>query len=340
MLSYGYHKKYNNNKENKGDKAMKKLVMLLVVTLLVLTGCSEAGDAVNSKGKKESIELEQAFTDKEIKEGYLTTETYVDLELGDGFSYEDIDGGISLSFYLDSMDEKFEGNILEIPEEYDGKKVLAIAAINCETFYSVNSDTVITELRLPDSCLWVGFVDGMPDLEVIEMSPSIQYIGGLYTGKTNLKEIIIPDTVLGIGDFAFASTVAKEIVLPDNIKVIPYRSFRDSEVENIILPSNLVEIEDSAFEGAFNLKTIKIPEGTEILGTELVYNIGNVYNGIVDESFRVSVEIPESVTSMKIGLYDLNFGDYIVTEGSYAHEQLKIAETKGYGEGMWSYEVK
>lgn len=118
---------------------------------------------------------------------------------------------------------------------------------------------------------------GCSSLTAVDIPESVNIIGDyVFSRCSSLKSITIPSTVTTIGYFAFSSTGITSIIIPNSVKTIGYRAFSqcgklisatintqkvgnwfpDSPLQEVILGENVVSIEDEAFIGQINLKSI------------------------------------------------------------------------------------
>ena len=104
------------------------------------------------------------------------------------------------------------------------------------------------------------------DLERITIGEKVRRLpAGLYTGNTNVTEIILPKSVEILDPNVFEDCVNLEYIrLSDNITTISDRAFNNcSSLRDIHWPANLKTIGESAFRYCSSLKTISLPEGVE-----------------------------------------------------------------------------
>ncbi|MBR5806938.1 MAG: leucine-rich repeat protein [Oscillospiraceae bacterium] len=197
---------------------------------------------------------------------------------------------------------------------------------------------VLENIVIPDSVVTIGngAFYGNHKLKSITVSKNLETIGGgAFSGCSNLTAIDIPDTVkvvngnafegcLGItsinipesleyiGDNAFSgtSTVFISVVLPQSVKHLGATPFGIA-IEEMILSENLEILDNNAFSGCTNLKSITLPENVNIIGdyafdgcTALIsINIPDSVESIGDGAFRnctslSTISLPDSVSSL------------------------------------------
>lgn len=132
--------------------------------------------------------------------------------------------------------------VLEIPSEYNGKKVVGIRG---DVFANVKT---IEEVILPDSITEIR--------------------GGAFKNAVNLKKIKLPNKITDIKGNTFEGCVRlEEITIPDSVIRIGGHAFRSDSLlgkVNISSKSQLKEIGSSAFRDCTSLKKIYLPRGVNI----------------------------------------------------------------------------
>ncbi|MCH5216535.1 MAG: leucine-rich repeat protein [Muribaculaceae bacterium] len=107
------------------------------------------------------------------------------------------------------------------------------------------------------------------DLERIVIGDKVRRLpAGLYTGNTNVTELILPKSVEILDPEVFSDCVNLEYIrLSDNISTISDNAFRNCySLSDIHWSANLKTIGESAFRSCTSLKTISLPEGVESIG--------------------------------------------------------------------------
>lgn len=121
------------------------------------------------------------------------------------------------------------------------------------------------------------------DLERIVLGDKVRRVpAGLYTGNTNVTEVILPQSVEILDPEVFASCVNLEYVrLSDNITTISDRSFYGcSSLRDLHWPARLKTVGASAFRDCTSLKTVSLPEGVESVGYDAFgycHGVENLY---------------------------------------------------------------
>lgn len=106
-----------------------------------------------------------------------------------------------------------------------------------------------------------------------------EYIG-------NETSIIIPSTVREIGDSVFEDSDITSVIIPDSVKKIGWSAFENSKIISIVIPDSVKTIEDRAFYGCEDLKSVKLPSGLKVINDGIFYGCSQLS----------SVELPRGVT--------------------------------------------
>ena len=119
------------------------------------------------------------------------------------------------------------------------------------------------------------------DLERIVIGDKVRRLpAGLYTGNTNVTEIILPKSIEVLDPNVFEYCTNLEYIrLSDNITTISDHAFYGcSSLKDLHWPANLKTIGVSAFRDCNSLKTISLPEGVQSVGEGAFGYIGSVEN--------------------------------------------------------------
>ena len=177
------------------------------------------------------------------------------------------------------------------------------------TTCEINSKTKIISLNAfakSENIINITFEDGS----------QITAIGdNVFSGCTNLENIVIPESVTSIGSYAFSTC---------------------TNLENINIPSSVTSIGSYAFNECSNLKSINIPEGVPYIDSYTFYKCTSLTNVIVPETVTkintyafaycenfTSMIIPENVTTVEeaaffncSNLIDIEFPASLTTFGN------------------------
>lgn len=195
----------------------------------------------------------------------------------------------------------FDGKILIIPSEYNGKPVTKIEE---DAFLNA---TDITDVLIPDCVTEVGF-NAFGGCENI--AKMVLPFAGAYADGSREKYF---GYVFGGGSASDNSRLVpislKSIVLTEGVKNIEKEAFRSCfALESITIPDGVTSIGDYAFCNCGSLKTITIPGGVTSIGSWAFYGCSQLTNitipggvtNIGDSAFRgcsklTNITIPDSV---------------------------------------------
>ncbi len=268
---------------------MKKSLLFVLITVLVLTLCS-----CNKEDDKYSyVENETGITITT----YLGTES--DLTIP-----KKIDGKKVTSIGNTAFVAAPVKNIT-VPE---GIEIQAHAFAACQTLESVTLPDSVTEI--PDGCFSgstnlvtinasgitkVGFeaftgtkfIEGGADGFVtigdgllvawngvgnnVSVPDTVKDIGLAFSGNTNIKSIFLPDTITEIDDYAFKGCIAlSDVSLPSTITSIGTAAFHQCyKLEAIDIPAGCQSIGDLAFWDCVSLESIAIPDSVTQIGNDV-----------------------------------------------------------------------
>lgn len=220
---------------------------LVAISCVLFAACGDSEKKANSA----SDEINKA-------EANLETEDYIVSE-PDKFTYESIDGGITITGYEGDVD------ILNVPESIDGMTVIEIYS---RAFY-ISS---IKEVNLPDTIITIGerAFCYCEELERISLGNSVQKIeNGAISMCESLKEISIPKSVTEIGSMIFsADKNLEKIEFNASTEVIPGNAFADTKIGKFVVSDSVKTINDYAFDTCTNLSEIEIPASVTSIGDE------------------------------------------------------------------------
>ncbi|MFR2364308.1 MAG: leucine-rich repeat protein [Eubacterium sp.] len=222
---------------------MKKLVLLICITMLIVVGCGnpEASSEETDKVTANKEKSEATIVDKSDMSKF----TYGTSELEEeGYSIDGYDG---------------EANVFEIPDTYEGSPVVEIG--NTALAY-INMEKVILGKNVLKTDKEAFFY--CEKLQTVEFNEKINTIGESTFLSTGLSgKITIPDSVERIEVCAFADTNLEEVKLGNGVKYIGAQAFGENKnLKKVIFNCSDVEFEDgSVFNNCSNL-TIMAPKGS------------------------------------------------------------------------------
>lgn len=204
--------------ETSNTQALGKLLQIKTkVNLEKIDGyINDAGENAEIKGLLIAFK-EKVFKSEDIEK---IVNRKMDIELGvkkrsvaewkQLFALEKVDGGLMITSY------KGEDEIVEVPEEIGGEKIVAIGD---EAFSPYKS-------RIKNAA-----------------------------ARRKIREVILPNTIETIGKSAFESCDSLEcMIIPDGVKKIDYRAFlRCSRLTKLQIPASAKTIQEDVFSYSENL---------------------------------------------------------------------------------------
>lgn len=179
-------------------------------------------------------------------------------------------------------------------------------------------------LKLPEGLTRIGnyaFYDS--HVEDIVFPSTLTTVGEYAFQNSNLRDFQAAHTQLqNIGQYAFANCrYLKNAILPtESMGGIGSHAFaNDRHIENVSLPEDMTNINFCAFYECQQMRTLKLPEHLDAMGTYVFYNLDSLRSKIIfpdgmtsvpDQSFRYchnidTLIIPNSVTHIGEYAFDL-----------------------------------
>lgn len=185
------------------------------------------------------------------------------------FGWDYCDGGIVVEC-LD-CDRIPENGILIIPAEIRGKPAVKIGGCSFDEFFEIK------KIVIPDTVKEIG--------------------EGAFLEEVSLTKVVIPNSVERIGDDVFAGCRALTTIV----------EHEDNDDEIAFLPRNVKRYGERVFTGCSSLKRVVVPEGVEIIGTEVFDSC----------EAMVSINVPSSVKEIgKHAFWEcLALSDVLLSEG-------------------------
>lgn len=199
--------------------------------------------------------------------------------------YEKQDDGYAVRFYAYGL---LNYKSATIPEEYKGKKVIALRGNTFSNMY------FLEKVTLPDTIKEIRGQAFKYDWKLtgVNIPKNLEYLGGgAFYNCISLKKISLPDTLTYMGGETFYNATSleyvklsrnlteirgntfencyslKEIAIPDKVTRIGGHAFYGNQsLSKVTLTENskLTEIGSSAFRQCYKLKTITIPIHTTV----------------------------------------------------------------------------
>lgn len=202
---------------------MRKLFILLTIGAFIFSGCGNSGTQEKGVNETENIEYnKQEESLNNVSEEKIRSKPE---EFSYGVSEEDNDC-YTIESYLG------EAEIIDIPDEYEGKKVVEIEK-NAFAYSNIKE---------------------------VSMGQNIKVIKDFaFTNCKSLAKVQFNSSLERIEDMAFSETALIEIELPDSLKEIGVGVFCMSEsIERVKFGIGKVSMEGQVFADDSSLKTVYI----------------------------------------------------------------------------------
>ena len=214
------------------------------------------------------------------------------------------------------------GNIIRIPDEYEGAPVARISAEGASKFHMSNTITayIVDEDNQYFSSDENGVLYNYDKTELINYPAaslltdfttpaSVKTIADYaFRGVINLQNVTLNEGIVNIGSYAFWTSNIVNISLPESLQTISKSAFWHSEkLTGINLPKNLISIGDAAFENCYSIEYFSVhPENTYFSSDEK----GVLYNKNKSELYQypagsteIEFNVPLSVVIIKRGAF-------------------------------------
>lgn len=184
---------------------------------------------------------------------------------------------------------KYEGEVeyLNIPSEYEGKKIVGVATnaisnetelkeinvaegieflaqesiYNCENLKRINLPSTITEYGFGLEKAPIVKCSSLTEITVSENNKEIKTVNGILFTKDMKKILNYP---AGISNILYT--------IPTEVEIIYYNCFNYNEqLETVIMPETIKEIQYGAFYCCRNINGIKLPSNCEKIGQFAFY---------------------------------------------------------------------
>lgn len=203
------------------------IIGMLMIGILTFVACGNegAGTPVATGAAKEEVKE----TKKENEQRELSMETLRNHEVSPVSDFQ-----FRLSSNGNYEIDKYLGNaeIVVVPEEYEGKKVVGIVKL------VFGKDSGVKAVKLPDSVEYISgsFMEN-DKLEYVICGEGLKEIKQLsFTGCSSLKELELNEGLEKIDSMAFSGLKSmKEIYIPGTVKEIGSGNFNAMSNQNFII---------------------------------------------------------------------------------------------------------
>lgn len=174
--------------------------------------------------------------------------------------YEKQDDGYAVRFYAYGL---LNYKSATIPEEYKGKKVIALRGNTFSNMY------FLEKVTLPDTIKEIRGQAFKYDWKLtgVNIPKNLEYLGGgAFYNCISLKKISLPDTLTYMGGETFYNATSLEYVkLSRNLTEIRGNSFENCySLKEIAIPDKVTRIGGHAFYGNHNLEKVKLTENSKL----------------------------------------------------------------------------
>ncbi|MDE6732885.1 MAG: sigma-70 family RNA polymerase sigma factor [Oscillospiraceae bacterium] len=255
----------------------------------ILGGGVTAGVIIANNAKKKPV---GGYTSRMESELDPTSKTNIwgniSEPVHEDYKYVDIEGGIRITKYIGN-DE-----ILTVPAEIDGKKVLEIdndIENNLFTSYDYDKEVNIKEITLPDGMTRIGNLtfSYLYKLKTIHIPDSITVLGdGAFQSCESLENVTLPDGLTKLSYTFIGCKSLSDITIPESVRELFCTFEYCTSLTHISIPT-YVDVMEGSFEGCTNLKEVIF------LGTELE-KIG--FNTFRNCTSLESIVVPNGVKSI------------------------------------------
>ncbi len=286
---------------------IKKL--LAIISSITITCSGTVGYFPNFKSNKHVITaVAENISPSSIESLYLdsTVLKASDEEIktsADGWEYYDDGIGITINGYSGTATE------LVIPDEINGKKVIAIADeafsdnkritsirlgnISRLGYKFLNGCEGITEITIPKTVTEAWYALEGSSIETVVFEEGITKIPSCVCGgASSVKNVILPekeDVLDGyvIEDRAFADTSISSIKIPESVTQINDYAFSGCTLlTEVVIPDNVTAIGEGCFSGCKRLKTLSFGKSVQSLGYKFLQGCVGI----------TEITIPKTVT--------------------------------------------
>ena len=202
------------------------------------------------------------------------------------YNTTDITGGVR----IDSVTT--EEKVLVIPNEIDGKPVIAIAlnALANTPVEEITIPATVTKMNDWTGSEWYSSLYSMEHLTKVTFADGMRSLpDSALFGCAYVKEVVLPESITVISNNAFSGCVSLTTInIPDSITSIGDSAFANcSALDSFDLPDSLTVIGKSAFSGCAKFTEITLPDTVTTIGL-------NAFGGT-----KISeITIPATVTKM------------------------------------------
>lgn len=234
-------------------------------------------------------------------------------------------------------------NITKVTLPETVKEIYGLAFYGCKSLESVVlsdglksiqigafSGSGLKSLTIPDSVYNVpgNIVDNCINLESLKLSDNIIDLGNNFFCNTpKIKSVTLPKSLRTIGRNAFTGSNIKAVIIPKTVALIYKSAFENAIIESIEFEegSNLSIIEERAFSGCKNLKSITIPAAVKEIKEKAFLNCTNLERVVFEKNSRL--KNLNSACFSNTAITEITIPKPLEVVGTYAFDGASKLET-------------
>ena len=253
----------------------------------------------------------------------------------DYFTYGVLDNNAK-TIYITGVNTKYTSpEVLYIPSEYNGYKVVQIAGNSYQDRLQNISSVKSVEIENGVTKIGNYAFYNCSKLTNITIPEGVTSIGdSAFNGCSSLTSITIPEGVTSIGNSTFyGCSSLTSITIPEGVTSIGYSAFSGcSSITSITISEGVTSIGDDAFRGCSSITSITIPKGVMSIGKAAFYNCKKLQRIDVTEEnvnyvsidgvlykkdIRSIIKYPEG--KVDLTEYSIEEGVVSIEEGAFYH---------------------
>lgn len=280
---------------------MKKLSILLIVLILILTGCTNIKTGISDDAKSITDVTSTTQIELNSSESFQTVVVHNQAELQnlqntiknpvivfhEGF--EGILDSQSDEYFADYARDYFPGNttfrlnsdsILVLPpiEKQGSYNDFNYVVHSGGTIQLISHTWTGNEMTIPDEIEGLpvcyiadGFINtnntrrGNDYLEKLTLGNNIKVIGSrAFESCRKLKSMFLPESIIAIGDYAFYDIGSDSITITSNIKYLGDFSFSSEYIKNLKIEEGATFSTNSGIFERTNIESVEIPSSIDM----------------------------------------------------------------------------
>ena len=199
------------------------------------------------------------------------------------YTYEEFEDGYAVSGFLESEIEN-----MQIPETYNGKKVLAISNWAFSGVFKIKTVSFSDNMKV----VGIQAFNECLNIKSIDFGGVTTIYDNAFKGCAGLREINIPDSVVSVGNGIFldCSRMQSATVGAGLTKIADGMFARCSQLSEVSIPNHVTLIDDYAFQSCFSFSEFVFPTALEEIGFKAFFEC----SGLTQLVFPSSIKTIES----------------------------------------------